>query len=136
MKARAVAVLLCVGIIGGCAMYKLPTQESASADDYAMARSVKCDNAAACDRSWKKAKVWIIESSGWKIRSADDVMIETYGPTLDAARWAFIAVRRANDDGTETITLTPRCAWGETMLCVPFGGNPTLARADFARAIK
>lgn len=136
MNIRTLIVAASVAALTGCAAYKMPTATPASATEMLEAAPVRCEGEASCAKAWRKAQVWIDDFSGWKIRMANDVIIETYGPNTNTLGWAFSARRTSNGDGSESIRLTPMCAWGGMRLCMPFGGNPTIAQASFAAYIR
>ena len=68
-----------------------------------------CKDKAQCDYFWQRAQVWISTRSAYKIQTATDVVIQTYGPVGVGLDLAHRAVRENNPDGSGRISIKAMC---------------------------
>lgn len=69
-----------------------------------------CENKAQCDLFWQRAQVWIAQNSTYKIQTATDTVIQTYGPLGSRVDLAFQITRIPNADGSAQIKMSAGCA--------------------------
>lgn len=62
-----------------------------------------------CDEVWNRAQAWVAIHSGYRIRMATNVVIETYGPLQMGRGLAYKIVRTSIDDDDSLITITTYC---------------------------
>jgi hypothetical protein len=82
----------------------------------AAAETVKCRDKDDCAEKWSKAQVWLATHSKWKIQTASDSVIQTFGPgsSSDAA---FTIARIIRADGSGEIDIRAMC--GNLFGCIP-----------------
>jgi hypothetical protein len=68
-----------------------------------------CADKTECDFFWQRAQIWIANNSTYKIQTATDTIIETYGPMGTRVELAFRAIRIPNMNGSAQITLAAGC---------------------------
>lgn len=112
----------------------IASSASAAPDDTLMDRiaavSVTCSGKLDCDTKWAKALQWVLGTPGFKIQLANDMLIQTYGPSYSIHATAF------------TITKMPtgpdsyKFDWQATCWAQPFCGlTPAMYRATFVTAV-
>ncbi len=92
------AVLVCIAL-SACQTYP-PTATT----------SVSC-SAATCDDMWRYAQAWIAQNSAYRIRLANDVVIETFGPLESGpvSGLAYKLVKTGPAGRAGTISITSAC---------------------------
>jgi hypothetical protein len=77
---------------------------------------VKCSSKDECAEKWSKAQLWLTSHSRWKIQTASESIIQTYGPgsSSDAA---FTITRLNRADGSGEIDIRAMC--GNLFGCIP-----------------
>lgn len=87
----------------------LLTSAQAIADSVSLkSTAIRCRSEDSCKVAWLKALEWVRLNSQYKIRLANDYMIETYGPHNGFYGPGF-TVQRVVIDGQIGIGLTTRC---------------------------
>lgn len=82
-----------------------------------------------CKAQWDAAQRWILQNLRWKIQNANDVYIETFGPSNEAAT-AMRVVKEPVGGGRYSITANVRC--GNIFGCFP---NPADSLLSFNRYV-
>jgi len=106
---RSIALVTACALLAACA-----TTPQATYQHHAASGPLPCASQAACDLAWGNLQVWISQHSRWRIRMANDVLIETFGPSTigyGGGDLAFSATRMRNADGSGSITISTACAW-------------------------
>ena len=71
---------------------------------------VECADKPTCDRYWQRAQVWIARNSRYRIQTANDVLIQTFGPGGSTTDLAFSLVREpVGAAGASLISITAGC---------------------------
>jgi hypothetical protein len=101
---RLYAVLLCLAL-SSCA--------TAPRDDpRASAEAVEpllCASKAQCDVYWQRAQAWVASNSEYRIRVANDVLIETFGPFGSKVDLAYRITRVPENSGGARIYIFTGC---------------------------
>ncbi|SRR6266571_3051642 len=93
--------------LASCASAPLsPADQAAKADAL---RAIECGNKATCDLYWQRAQLWIARNSSWRIQTANDVLIQTFGPGNHETTLAYSVVRENHADGSATIFPKTSC---------------------------
>lgn len=82
-----------------------------------------------CKAQWEAAQRWILQNLRWKIQSANDVYIETFGPSDEAAT-AMRVVKEPVGGGKFRIEANTRC--GNMIGCFP---DPADSLLNFNRYV-
>jgi len=100
-------LIACVLALAGCAStQQLPTVDP---DIAAIATEpLFCRGTEQCTRYWQRAQVWVARNSRWKIQTATDVLIETYGAGRTADR-AYRVLREPGAGGVQRISIHSAC---------------------------
>ncbi len=72
-------------------------------------KPISCANKELCDIYWQRVRTWIESNSSWRIRTATDVVIQTYGPGAGETNLAYSSMRENQSDGSATITTQASC---------------------------
>lgn len=99
---RAV-VLLAVVALAGCA------QGPRIQDNPEAMEPLVCANKTQCDAWWQRSQSWVAQNSYWKIQTASDAVIQTYGPGQSRVEMAYNITRSPNADGSARITISAAC---------------------------
>ena len=91
---------------------KLTPQEMAEAQT-----PLTCSTKAECDLYWQKAQIWLVNNSAYRVQSATDTVISTYGPINGQPNFAFTITKLPNGNGGALITLQGAC--GNMFGCIP-----------------
>lgn len=121
------AALTVVATIAGCAAYQITPQQQ-SEYNRAMV-PLTCTHKAQCDFYWQRAQVWIVQNSRYKIQTANDVLIQTYGS--DDYHPAYTVTRDAKMDGSARIRIDVAC--GDMFGCQPRPWEAANSFKDFVR---
>src|SRR4051812_2232264 len=97
---------LCAMVVG-CAYRGPPPMSEADAAELAV--PLTCTGADECQKLWRRAQVWVIQNSGYKIQIATDAVVETFNPRDYSLVWGFSLTRMPGNGNEETIELTPTC---------------------------
>lgn len=84
----------------------------AGADSVTMSGVVRCQGSQ-CDLGWIRAAQWVTRNSPYKIRIANDYLIETYGAVRDGDPQLSFRAQRIDYQGSPAIELVTICyeAW-------------------------
>ena len=90
-----------------------------------------CSNKMQCDAWWQRAQSLVALNSFWKIQTASDAVIQTYGPGQSRVELAYTITRIPEANGSARITISGACA-------NIFGCSPKLVDAvlSFKRFVK
>ena len=97
----------------------------------ALSQPITCQAGPDCDAKWSRASAWIAENSAYKIKTANDSIVQTEGPLEDDDRTAFTATKAANAAGEYEISLTGGC--DNVFRCAP---SIDKARLSFAVSVR
>lgn len=97
-------LIAAVFTISGCAVNQPLTEEQKLA-----ITPIKCSNKAQCDNFWQKTQVWVAKNSGYRIQTATDVLIQTYGPANSDVTLAFTVIKEPNDENGASISMSASC---------------------------
>lgn len=86
-----------------------------AADIVELDHPLECTGKAACDDLWRRAQIWVLNNSGYKIQVATEVVIETYNPGLSSTTFAIRLTRELQPDGTERMEIMADC--GKYPMC-------------------
>ncbi len=93
--------------LAGCA-----SQPPASPQDLAdSSKPLICTSSAECARYWKRATVFVTQTSPYRIRLASDTIIETFGPLDYTSGFAMRVTREPVNDHWERLRIFAGC-WG------------------------
>ena len=114
------AVLVCIAL-SACQTY--PSRATSS---------VSC-SAARCDDMWRDAQAWIAQNSAYRIRLANDVVIETFGPLKSGPvrGLAYKLVKTGGAGRSGTISITSAC-YATIYGCYV---DPTIGATQLAREL-
>ena len=73
-KTGPLLTALVAAILMGCATRQQPS----AADQTDAYEPLVCVGQAQCQTAWRRAQLWLVANSRWKIQIATDVVIETY----------------------------------------------------------
>lgn len=68
-----------------------------------------CQTDAECKAKWDAAQVWVVRNSGYRIQTATDVLIQTFGPLGESMALAMVVLKEPTGDGYR-ITISTNCA--------------------------
>lgn len=90
---RYIVVILSV-LLSACGsrLYEDRTPPISTADRAEISTPLRCKESD-CGVYWKRAQVWILQHSDYKVRLANDVEIETFGPHDGDSTWAYRITR-------------------------------------------
>jgi hypothetical protein len=122
-------VLLCsvVTILSSCT--QMPATELATTPE--SKEPVLCTSKTQCDLYWQRAQAWVANNSGYRIQTATDIVIETYGPVSTQTGLAFRITKVPDDKDGARIYVLPGCA--NVFGCTP---TPTDAAIAFKRFVR
>lgn len=119
--------LLAALTLVGCA-----SEPKLTADELRLVQQpIHCTDKADCDEKWQKTQLWIVQNSAWKIKVANDTLIQTEGP-FDRMELAFTATRVNTKSGTGTIGIRAGC--GNMFGCYTEPGKAILQYRQFVLA--
>jgi len=128
---REFAVL--VALLGLCGCNSAPDSPvDAAIVQAALNQPITCHAGADCDAKWSRASAWIVKNSAYKIKTANDSIVQTEGPLEDDDRTAFTATKAANAAGEYEISLTGGC--DNVFRCAPSIDQARLSFVAFVRA--
>lgn len=81
----------------------------ASADTVTMSGVVRCPSPSHCELGWIRAAQWVTRNSPYKIRIANDYLIETFSSTYALDPQLSFRVQRIDFQGSPGIELVTRC---------------------------
>jgi hypothetical protein len=90
-----------------------------------------CQSTAQCNDAWRRAQVWVATHGGYKIQTATDSVIQTFGPGGSSPELAFLVTREPLEAGREQIVMHASC--DNFIGCIP---KPTEAIANFNAYVK
>lgn len=102
---------LCLALVTlvGCATGPQYTD----AERAAILAPVTCPTRPQCDLVWSRMQAWVATNSKWRIQLANEVAIQTYGPSMagnSSTDTAYSLVRTERGDGGATISIRAACA--------------------------
>ena len=119
-------LLLAAMFITGCAtQLTAPQQEMLSKAKIPLT----CTDKQQCDFYWQRAQVWVIQNSRYKIQTANDVLIQTYGSTDYYP--GYTVTKDALMDGSARIKIDIYCL--DMFGCKPRPWEAAIAFKDFIR---
>jgi len=101
---RSKIALICVILATGCSAPRALTVH-----ERAQLEPIKCAGKAECDVYWQRAQVWVAKYSTWRIQTATDVLIQTYGPGDSNTELAYRIFREPTADGGFLISFWAGC---------------------------
>lgn len=110
---KRLAALLALSL-AACGLMPVPPDNPADSPE--AAAPLTCSSRAQCDLYWQRAQAWIAGNSDYKIQTATDTVIQTFGPFNSRVVLAFSVIRVPNADGSGRITIAAACGTRE---CVP-----------------
>lgn len=123
---RRILAVLIFGVLNGCATAPVDPSIAAAANE-----PLLCSDKKQCDFYWQRAQIWVTQNSGYRIQSATDTIIATYGPSNSKVELAHQIVRIPNEDGSARITIASGC--DNIFGCRP---NKDVDTAAFKRYVK
>jgi hypothetical protein len=82
----------------------------------ALSRPLECNGAEQCAFMWRRIQAWVATHAGYKIQTATDVVVETYGASRYSTGWALRILRVPVTPGLDRFLFaascgdSPRCA--------------------------
>ena len=105
MKLFKILALACFALLSGsCA----PTQAMLVKQSQVAETIPTCSDDRDCDRKWVAAQAFVTQNSGFRIQTATDAIIETFGPTT-AVAFAFNVVKEPIVDAGYRFLVTVYC---------------------------
>lgn len=127
MKHTLIAATVLATALSGCS--QIPKLTPSELDE--ASAPLVCTSKDQCDFVWRKAQLWIVENSAFAIRTATDVVVETYQPTDWSLKWGYRVTRDPLKNGTERIWFAAGC--GPKALCE---AQPMRQTLEFKRAMR
>jgi hypothetical protein len=124
VKRAAIALAI---LLSSCAI--TPDNPAASAE---ATEPLLCPDKSTCDAYWQRAQAWIAANSAWKIQTASDAIIQTFGPAGARDDLAYLVTRVPNNDGSARIFIGAQCA--NTIRCYPSKTEAIIAFKRFVRS--
>lgn len=103
MKNRLLPIIAIIAV-SGCASNKPLTTEQTQA-----LTPIQCANKTQCDLFWQKTQVWVAKNSGYRIQTATDVLIQTYGPHGSTTTMAYTVIKEPDSNGGATLSMRAAC---------------------------
>jgi hypothetical protein len=100
---RLIAICAAFAMLAGCAA-RQPHPGAAEAR-----YPLYCENKPECDLLWQRAQIWVSQNSGYRIQTATDAVIQTFGPFGSKVELAFQVLRNPRADGGAAITIRGYC---------------------------
>lgn len=104
-KNEKAVILALAASLAGCANNAVRPETEALARE-----PVICETKAQCDFYWQRAQVFIATYSRYRIQTATDTVLETYGPLGSNVELAYKVIRISNTNGSAQITINAGCA--------------------------
>ena len=107
MKARAmhlVSVIL-VALLSACAT----GPQFTDAERASILTPISCASRSECDVIWSRLQAWVATNSTWRIQTANDVIIQTFGPGAQRTDVAYSLVRTPQSADSAIITIRAGC---------------------------
>lgn len=102
---KTINAILTVLLIASCAAQSPLNEEQKDA-----LQPVKCKDKNNCDLFWQRAQIWISQNSRWRIQTANDTIIQTYGPGNNDVILAYTVTKIPDSTGSgATITYKANC---------------------------
>lgn len=98
-------------LVAACGLMPVPPDNPG--DNPEAAAPLTCSGRAQCDMYWQRAQAWIAGNSEWKIQTATDTVIQTFGPMQSRVAPAFSVIRQPNPDGSARISIAAACGTRE-----------------------
>lgn len=130
---RAAAICAAV-VVAACAAPGAgqPAQQVLTdAEIAALQVPLDCEGADECAFIWRRAQAWVASNAGYKVQTATDTLIQTYGGGSYETRWSFKVVREPMSRTKDRIRFTATC--GQVNLC---GAPPARMEARFLMAMR
>jgi hypothetical protein len=90
-----------------------------------------CEGADECARYWRRAQVWVVTNSKWKIQTATDAVIVTHTPPSGDIYRAYQITREPLSGGREQIKIASGCA--NTFGCTTDESTMALAFKNYVK---
>lgn len=123
------AIFLCLTMLAGCAMQQVDPAITAEAQ-----RPLTCASKQQCDLYWQRAQAYINLHSAYKIQSATDTILVTYGPAGTSRNLAYKLTKIPNADGSATIDVVIACD-DYIIGCSPKAPGETISLKRYIRGI-
>lgn len=101
---KQLLLIIAIIVISGCASNKPLTTEQKQA-----LAPIRCADKTQCDLFWQKTQVWIAKNSRYRIQTATDVLIQTYGPMDSATAMAYTVIKEPDSNGGATLSMRASC---------------------------
>lgn len=129
MKAFTVVIM---AALSGCAMMKPP---QASSDDIAKAaEQLICEGQDQCSMYWKRAQLWVVQTSRMKLQIATDTILETYNPPSGSFTRGYRISKEPFGGNKERIRITTWC--GNMFGCLDANETQAAAFKTYVKAIQ
>lgn len=115
-------------LLAGCAMQKI--------DPAVLAESqvpLTCATKQQCDLYWQRAQAYINQHSAFKIQTATDTVLATYGPIDSSTNLTYNLTKIPKADGTATIDVNLSCS-DFIIGCSPNAPTETINLKRFVQA--
>lgn len=116
MKRMTCLLVVSVVALAGCAPARVgddPLRRSPStvAPEVVQAANTPmvCQDKAQCDLYWQRAQYWLSTNSHFKIQSATDAVITTFGPQRYGGELAYSVRKEVSPTGGATIHIVAMC---------------------------
>ena len=122
-------VLIAVVLFGACSCSEV-------AGDFGVSKSeqISCQAGPDCDLKWERAYKWVVENSGFKLKSKSDGLIKTEdnGNGDDRTLVVTITKNPTSQSGTYEIDFIGKCP--SSLSCVPSAAESRTSFANFVSA--
>jgi hypothetical protein len=112
---------MAAAVLGGSACSSMfqtsPALVTALAPAAGYATGVECD-ATTCKERWERAQIWVAKHSMFKIQTATDVLIQTFG-TQNDVRYTFSVTKEPLGGGKYRIVAEVVCGSWNIHMCRP-----------------
>jgi hypothetical protein len=111
---------LLIGLMGSLALAGCASSGVSTVSPEALQAPV-CASTAECNDAWRRAQVYVASHSGYKIQTATDSIIQTFGPADSSPDIAFQVTRQPMGGGREQIVASAIC--DNIFGCIPKTGE-------------
>lgn len=91
-------------VLGACAQTPIDPRVEAESKV-----PLTCHDKATCDHYWQRAQAFVAMVSAYRIQTATDTLIITYGPFGSKVDLAYRIIRDVNANGSARIRMDARC---------------------------
>ena len=68
-----------------------------------------CKDKSTCDLYWQRAQIWVSQHSSWRIQTANETIIQTFGPGNKEITLAYTITKIPDGKGGASITYQASC---------------------------